>query len=464
MDTFDSPKRPLPWSLRDFQAVLESETEDDDECSPSSFVWPEDPDERTLVPFYLSQSEYTVLANCIDVGRDIAYSDDAIKVWELWTRNMRCEVPLCDLIAQAILTCEDVQAAIATAIATSPAIQDSIVDMLRENEEFTDFITSQVGKLTTEQITGELMGGDCDNSVVAGRVVAIVDRLDTNNVDFFEIIEVGTNDEERVSAVIAAIPGLSEAPVDEIIDILQSLLEDLAENYAAAITEEWKDDVQEDLYCLAKESETCSLTYQQLFEYFRDRAGADLTIGSLIGNVIQYVINGDFGTDELVASGMYTIQLGFILTGREFAGMNLPRIGAITRDAGTSTKWEDWDDCIPEPRIVIVNGSTPQFPDQTQTFIGYDGDWDVWDILATAFSAPPQSMSNGETYTIGVNFARSGGGGFDCEDVSGLDWQRSYTYATTFVEAAHWGAQPYLQCGGFATALGMIRIRVKAYP
>ena len=252
----------------------------------------------------------------------------------------------CDQVAQALLTCEDVQAALATVITTVPVVQDAIVDMLQANEEFTDYIGEQVIAMTSEQIGGKFMGGDCDNSVVAGRVVAIVERLNTNNEDFFEILEVGTNDEERVSAVISAIPGLSEAPVDEILDILQSLLENLAENYAAAITEEWKDDVEEDLYCIAKtESEDCSLTYQQLFEYFRDRAGADLTITSLIKNVIEYVINGDFSNDELVASGMYAIQLGFILTGQDFNGMNLPKIGAITRDALPSTKWEDWGDC-----------------------------------------------------------------------------------------------------------------------
>lgn len=347
MDTFDSPKRPLPWSLKDFQAVLESETEDDGECSPSSFVWPDDPEERTLVPFYLSQREYTVLSSCIDVGRDIAYSDDAIKVWELWTRNMRCEVSICSMIIACIQNDEDVQAA--------------IVDMLRENEEFNDYITSRTAGSTSGQTGGNLLAGDCNYNVVAGSIIQIIDRLDQNNTDFFEIIEVGTNDEERVSAVISAIPGLSEAPVDEILNMLQEMLTDLAENYAAAITSEWKLEVVEELWCLAVTMPDCALTYGQLFDYFANRAGSGLNLGSLISNIIHYVINGDFSTDELIASGMFTIQLGFILTGREFNGMNIPTIGALARDAGESTAWVDFD-CAPDVdwTIAFLPGEPPE--------------------------------------------------------------------------------------------------------
>lgn len=300
----------------------------------------------SVLLFHFTDESFTRVLSALRNGAYMTYGDEGRQVIWDFLKNVEYPVDFCDQVAQALLTCEDVQAALATVITTEGVVQDAIVDMLQANEEFTDYVGSQVIKMTSEQINGKFMGGDCDNSVVAGRVVAIVERINTNNEDFLEIVEVGTNDEERVSAVISAIPGLSEAPVDEILDILQSLLENFTENYAAAVTEGWKDSVEEALYCIAKtESEDCSLTYQQLFEYFRDRAGADLTLGSLIKNVIEYVINGDFSNDELVASGMYAIQLGFILTGQDFNGLDLPTIGAITRDALPSTKWEDWDDC-----------------------------------------------------------------------------------------------------------------------
>lgn len=94
MGEYDSPKRPLPWPLKE-SLVLTRTTEDDAGCEPaSSFVWPDDPDERVFIPFSLSLNEYNVLASTIDVGSDIAYGDDAIRVMWLWMRNMRCVVPI----------------------------------------------------------------------------------------------------------------------------------------------------------------------------------------------------------------------------------------------------------------------------------------------------------------------------------------------------------------------------------
>ncbi len=94
---FYGPIRPLSWELRSSKRT--HNTVEDDDCeSPSSFVWPEDPDERTVIPFLLSLNEYVVLATCIDVGRDIAYPFTSERVTWLWLRNFRCEVsmPCCD--------------------------------------------------------------------------------------------------------------------------------------------------------------------------------------------------------------------------------------------------------------------------------------------------------------------------------------------------------------------------------
>jgi len=328
----DAENRPLVYPLRESE-VLETTTPDDAIIS-GVFVWPDDPEEKTIVLFELSQREYTALSSAIDVGRDIAFGVDSTRLWWLWIRNMVQVPQICAMMIDCIMN--------------DPDVVQAMVDALGQSQQFVDMISETSLKAPSGQYGGALAGGDCDLSVVAGRAIQVVDVLDGNNTDFLEILEIGTNDEERVSAVLAAIPGLSESPVDEIIDIRQSILEDLSENYAAAVTIGWKNEVSEAIYCLMRESEDCSLTYEQLFTYFKARAGADLNIGSLIRNVVEYVINGDFSTDELVASGMYAIQLGFILTGRDFNGLNIPGIGALMRDASPSSAWEDWDDCPAE--------------------------------------------------------------------------------------------------------------------
>lgn len=333
----------LPWLFRWIVNIVEETGVDAGTFAP--VVFPEDSDEQVQILFSVSLNEFTAILSALEKGAPLSYPDsDQAVIWS-FLRNYEYPVDLCAQIANAILTCTDVQNALAEAISENEGIGDAISEMLQSRDDFNDFITSKVQGLTTGQITGPLLKGECDNSVVCGQIVAIVERLHQNNVDFLEIVEVGTNDEERVSALLSAIPGLSESPVDELLDVLQSLLENFAENYNAAVTEGWKDEVEEDLYCLALQDEDCQLTYQQIFDYFNGRAGSNLTIASIIKNVVQFVINGDFSTDDLIASGLFAIQLAFVLAGRDFYGIDIGRLGSIARDADESTKWEDFDEC-----------------------------------------------------------------------------------------------------------------------
>lgn len=354
----DADARPLVFPLRDSE-VIEATTPDDAEAS-GVFVWPEDPNEKTIVLFELSQREYTALASAIDVGRDIAFGQDSTRLWWLWIRNMVKVPAICEMMIDCITNDEDVKQA--------------LIDSLTSSPEFQEMIRQIAGRSTGGQIVGPVVPEGCDNSEVAGRVIQLVDILDVNNSDFLEIVEVGTNDEERVSLLLAAIPVLSESPVDEILNLFQGFLEDFTENYAAAVTLAWKSEVSEDLYCLAKQNEDCTLSYEEVFNYFNERAGSSLTIQSIVTNIVQFVINGDFGTDDLIASGMYAIQLAFVTAGRDFFGLNIPTIGAVVRDAGSSSAWEDWTECAPPVSgdwIILPDEDNPFTPDQPQGLITY---------------------------------------------------------------------------------------------
>jgi hypothetical protein len=116
MTEYAGRPRKLSWDLS-HPVVKNRTTEDDCETpSPSSFVWPEDSDERVLVPFMLSLNEYNVLASTIDVGSDLAYGEDALRVTWLWLRNMRCDLDFCAYIASCILNSEGVHLALQTLI------------------------------------------------------------------------------------------------------------------------------------------------------------------------------------------------------------------------------------------------------------------------------------------------------------------------------------------------------------
>lgn len=129
MTDYDNGPRPLAWPLRN--PIVSSVTvEDEVDCDPSSFVWPDDPDEKTLVPFYLSLNEYNILGSTIDVGSDIAFADDALRVMWLWMRNFRCNVPICDLVDACIND--------------NPATIAAIVNKLSVNVTFQTFLNETI--------------------------------------------------------------------------------------------------------------------------------------------------------------------------------------------------------------------------------------------------------------------------------------------------------------------------------
>lgn len=85
MGEYDGLNRPLPYPLK--SPVVWGRTLEDVTEVASSFVWPLDSDERVYLVFKLSLNEYNVLSSTLDVGSDIAYSEDALRVMWLWQRN-----------------------------------------------------------------------------------------------------------------------------------------------------------------------------------------------------------------------------------------------------------------------------------------------------------------------------------------------------------------------------------------
>lgn len=332
--------RKLPFPL--YNQVTNGNITDNAGIEGETFQWPEDSTERVIFPLYISLDEYVALSSAIDVGSDIAYPLQYAYIMWIWMRQERFSVNICALIAECI--------------ANSEATQDALRDFISNDTVINNHIENTVEGLVGQALTGPLVYGSCDPSIVAGKMLALVDRLDTNNKDALELIEVGTNDEEKVAALLEGIPVLGELPIGDIIDFGQDVLEDFEEGYAGISTIERREALAEDLYCLAQSKPDCSLSYADLFEFFQFKVGSGLTLDSLVIDVVDFIRDGDFNTDDLVWYGMFALQIAMIRVGKEFFGINAPKIGSLTRDALPSTIWEEWDECAdPETRTPVIN-------------------------------------------------------------------------------------------------------------
>lgn len=443
------PMERLSWRNR-FVKELVQELNDYSEAdcegkTPQTISGPDN-----LVILRVSFEEWEKLFSSTYTGADICYPEESDSVRWILQRAVECPVDICELIINCINN--------------NPATMQAIIDKLKESEEFNDYLTERALGVTSGGAGGTVMES-CDNSILAGQIIEAIDTMDTTNADFLQQVELGTNDEERVVAIISGIPGAGVLPADEILDAIQRLLEDFTENYASAVTLEWKDEVSRDLYCLAKQDPECKLTFAQIFEYFQNRAGSTLSLQSILQNIFEFLVNGDFGTDELVASGMFALQVGFMVAGGTFAGMNIPLLTAIARDAEPSNRWETWASCTPGPRWPLTYGVN-DFSGQTLTFMGRDGDWDLWEVEAVDC---PETimMSNGQTYTHGWNVKRVGDLPLQIEKLdTNTDWCLWLNMSGGLLNAANFdNSAPYILIAQGCTLSNLTcTFRVKAPP
>ena len=398
MDEFSNaaPRR-LPWDLRDFQAAMSANTGADTE-EEGSFVWPEDPDERTLVPFYLSQREYTAIASAIDVGSDIAFGTDAIRVWWLFVKNMRYPVPICDLITEALLTCEDVQTAIATLIATSPVIQDALSEFVINNQAINQHIQdiANTAVLTAAERGMNLLKPDvCDYGYTFNQASTFVFLLNQLVEDLFEAIEVGTNGLERAEKLVSAIPGVGGLlPFDEIIGLADDLIDNVKEDYLGAYDQGLYDDLRCGLWCTFKD--TCGLNIDEALAYYQDKLGSTLPQNPIdtLQAILSFLALGDIPGDFPVYA-MHLLVIAAMRAGQELFGINFAQLGLRITAAGDEVD-NDWetlcDECV-EPvstchewNFVLTSGSTDSI----------DGTWPV---------SSPYGVS---TYSSGTGWIRPG--------------------------------------------------------
>src|SRR5688500_10924498 len=95
------PRR-LPYPL--YNQVSNGNITDDAGLPLNEFIWPDDPEERTILPLFVSQREFTAILSAMDVGADIAYPEQYIEVMWIMVRNLRYGVDICAMVANCIAT------------------------------------------------------------------------------------------------------------------------------------------------------------------------------------------------------------------------------------------------------------------------------------------------------------------------------------------------------------------------
>lgn len=315
-------------------------------------------------------------------GTNCADCEEAAQLW----RTAIAEATFSD-DCELDMSCDD----IADCIETSEAVQDAINAQMENNGSFQQTInnTSNYGtQLSSAQLAASLTeAAGCDNDSLFGSVTAIVDQLNTNNVDFLEQLEIESNTIERASAFFAAIPLFETLPIDDALNFLDTVMGEIKENYEATYTTGLRDTYRCAIFCLALEQPECAITFDMLIGYFEQKLGASLDYEALFIDMVAFFTTGSW-SGEQISDVMHLAQLAIWREASNWLGLSfrtLQTVGLL----GANDNDHDWAvlpcGCGTEtPNLDIRNVDSGEY-NSVITFIGHpEGhpEQDIWTITS----------------------------------------------------------------------------------
>jgi len=333
--------------------------------------------------------------------------------------------------------CMSICEQVANCISTDDGTQSALRSQLLSDPTFLRQMTDAIGNgypLSPTQITAPI-GEICDRDQLWAGLVGVVQQMNRNNVDFLEKIEVLTNPVERFAGVTSQIKPLQL--VGAVFDFVQTLFADITENYNAEYDAEYEDEITCQLFCLAlsHEDNGCYLSFEDVFNVFKDRLVASFTVESQFADIIQFLATGTWSGTQ-VCDFMFMVQLSAIKVADKFLTSNLLSlqqmfdVGRAEPNTGWETLCTDCPDLNPRWQIYWIGS----FEGQVPTYLGpdpSDASYDRWSIPAFDYFGAKYSYL-GTTYNYGCNFKLAEGTDyfghlFDAQGVSGFETTYTYT-------------------------------------
>lgn len=209
---------------------------------------------------------------------------------------------------EGCMNCEDV----ADCIENNEDTQNALRNWLDNNYQFSPSDFPPNIPLPTAQRTADRAGifnPTCDHDILWAQSIQLVEWMNDRVSDALEIIEAATNSIE-VAGALTQITGFDEVSVDAIFAYGALLQDFIAENYAAAYTTNYRDELACDIFCAAYDD--CEISLDDLFNLFKGRVeayfGASGTF-SVLDDVIDYLL-GQSIDDTIVADCAFFLLVG----------------------------------------------------------------------------------------------------------------------------------------------------------
>lgn len=339
-----APPRHLPYPL-DYQAGMVVDTPTGEEtCGLPTF--PEDSDEKITVLFRLSLNEFVRIASTVDVGSDLAYGEDGLKVWWTWIASVMC-ASFCEEMAECVSDPESpFVSALADALRNNPLLAAAIAEALPETGVAAPGKSLTPGQAATSILPPEVKDefGDCIPDALWGACLYLVQSGNRAITDFFEILESASNTLEASGIIASAIPAAGQY-AGAAAEFADQMAENIAEGYSAAYTEDYENDLACAIFCAAMEG--CELTPDMLIDILNARMPELIdvaTFGLLMAQIGTIII-----PPESIADTAFLVYFTALKFGQQFGEVvgirPLTDLMSLGADQLASNNWEVLCEC-----------------------------------------------------------------------------------------------------------------------
>lgn len=408
------------------------------------------PPSGAYLPFHFTNEQFTKVLSALRVGAYVMYPDEALQVLWYFLQNVEYPVDMCDIVAQALLECEDVHAALATVIATNDTVQGAVRDFVINDPAINDFVVdrARVSVITPEeQVTNLLKPGQCNFDYIFNQTTVLVDLLDTLSLDLLQAIIVGTNPLERGQILLSALPAIGAIiPFDEVLAFANELVEDVKEEYENKYDEALEDELRCGLFCAFRDA--CDISISDAMLFYSNKASETLPAEPLeaLQATIQLFLAGVLPGNWIVYM-MHLLILACIQAGEDLAGVDFAQLGIRIVAAGDEPN-NDWTvlctECPPEPvecegaslsvDFKLTNGG------YVESVAGY-GEWvpgEGWKIGSLGFTITVEKDITTPTQKVRMYFSETADGAAFLRNTLANGFG-TYTMSNSGIDAiGHW--------------------------
>lgn len=231
-------------------------------------------------------------------------------------------------------------------------LKQQIIQEMTFNQYGTNYPTGQpLPEEASAQDLAPSANPECDYDILWSQCWQCVVYADKIITDALELAESATNDVELVQ-VITALPVIDELGGDAIAAYIEVLLEGVADNYAAQVTEAYLQDAACTLFCLCQND--CIVNLDRLYKVYYDRMvaafGTPAEIFTTVTDLLAYVIDQEI-EGSLIADALNMVIWGGGILSNQFLGdVGTTALSALLKLAvnDASNDWETICDACPE--------------------------------------------------------------------------------------------------------------------